>query len=102
MPTLPREVQAKGNGVVYLGIGKRLMPAFIPSGAEEDAESRRQFLLNVQAHAILVRTLMTMRDHIRRAADSGPECSDSFKVVAHICGIAVEERADHGMFLRQQ
>ena len=79
---------------IDFGIGERLVAAVAPAEAPENANIRRDFLLEVQAEAVFVAALAARRDDVRRGRFAVEIIVDGLAVVAHIGVVEIAEQAD--------
>ncbi len=95
IPFLSVPTGADLHRLVYFRIGKRLVPAFVPSPPAEHAHPAIERLLEIAAKPILDRRSQEMSGDIRHSGPARQKIVDRFSIAAHVGVIDETQETDN-------
>src|SRR5262245_33157633 len=87
MPYAAIQTRTYLGGVVRLRVCERLVMSFIPTRTSEQSNSFSNWLLDVEAEAVLHSSLLSMCLYVGSAITPRQECINCLAVAAHVCVI---------------
>src|SRR5215813_12981654 len=102
MPDAPIQTRTDLGRVVHLRVCERLVMSFIPTRTSEQSNSFSNWLLDVDAEAVLHSTLLPMGLYVGCSIHAGQEPINCFAVAAHVCVIRIGEQSDHAQLIAKE
>ena len=100
LPSITLGKSAKLEGAIHFGVFVGFVAAIAPAEAAENANLRRDLLLEVEAEAVTVAAFAASGDNIRNGGRSILEIANGLFVISHVGLIQIAKEADDAVAMK--